>query len=100
MNSDAGGVARLVEIEAFEDRGLGEVINSELDTIVNGFDGVIFNESDRIDQSITDYEEQMDVIEERALNTKLRLQRQFDAMEVAISQLQSQSAAFAGMLPS
>ncbi len=98
LGDDADGVARLVEVQTFENRGLGDKVNGSLDDIVNSFDGLTFAESDRIDQNISDYEDRLSTIEDRAMQTKLRLQRQFDAMETAMSQLQSQSASFQGML--
>lgn len=83
--------ARLVEFEAFEDRGIGSLFNNQLNYLTKVNDGAIAQKTATLDEAVKGYEAQIETIGERIEVERSRLINQFTAMEKAIASMQQQS---------
>lgn len=76
--------------ELFE--GLTDDLTDKLDSFTDSYDGLIANRIDGTQNTIDNLEDRMDTMEARVSQREELLRAQFQAMEIALAQLQSQSA--------
>lgn len=78
-------------------RGVAELIKQFTVDMTNSIDGLLTNRSSTIDSQIELQEDRIAAIDEQLENKRLKLSREFVAMEQAIAQLQTQQSALAGI---
>jgi flagellar hook-associated protein 2 len=81
-------------------RGIAGQIQDYYEKITNFTDGFVSNETKTIQKYIDDQKTKIDTIQKQVDGHKSRLTQQFANLELAISKLQSQSAAFGGQVSS
>ena len=72
--------------------GLTDDLTTKLDSFTDPYDGLIANRIEGTQNTIDDLQDRMDAMEVRVSQREEQLQSQFQAMEIALAQLQSQSA--------
>jgi flagellar hook-associated protein 2 len=77
--------------------GVAEQFARMLDNLTNSIDGTVTRAKNGFQDQIDLANSRMDRIDERLEAKRIILQRQFSAMEAALSQLQSQQSAIAGL---
>jgi flagellar hook-associated protein 2 len=78
--------------------GVAELIDRSLYHVTDSVDGTISNKTETIQDQIKNYDEDISDLEDRIDQKMARLERQFIAMETAMSALQSQSSWLSGQL--
>lgn len=93
--NDSGSPAydRLVEFEAYENTGLASRLNNILKEYTSA-DGLLISEKDELDGKISDFNDQIEDLQERAEMTREQLLSDFSEMEQALAEMQSQSNVF------
>ncbi len=98
--NEAEEIAEGVTIEGsgvtFTSLGFGPLFDNLLDELTNSVDGVTKRAQDGFDRQIELLETRVSDLDDRVESRREALQRQFAAMELALSDLQNQSSALAG----
>ncbi len=84
---------RLVEFEAYENTGLASKLNNILKEYTSA-DGLLISEKDELDGKISDFNDQIEDLQDRAEMTREQLLSDFSEMEQALAEMQSQSNIF------
>ncbi len=78
--------------------GVGELMYNDIDSIIDGIDGLLTIRMDGIQDTIDDMQESILAMEERLAMETVRLNKQFVALELNLSKLQSVSSFMAQQL--
>jgi flagellar hook-associated protein 2 len=89
----APGVTVTNSTENITVRGVAAIFDDLLDRLIDPIDGIMIREDQSFDSRIEQFEDRIAIIDQRLQARRERLQREFTAMEVALSQLQGQSNA-------
>lgn len=96
----ADGKFRLMDVQAFEDTGLAGQLNQLTTNLGDVTTGFMAERQTEVEEKIKELEDQMERMNERLEAKEASLWTQFNAMETALSQLQSQSNMITSMLGS
>lgn len=78
-----------------EDHGLGDKLESMLDDLTRGFDGLLARKDDALQKREDLFRDRIEALEERLDRKRTRLQRQFQALEISLAGLQGAQNALA-----
>ncbi|MCC8167344.1 MAG: flagellar filament capping protein FliD [Planctomycetes bacterium] len=81
----------MVDVQCLSSTGLGGSLSQTMDELTDVVDGYFTSANSDVEENIAALKEQMEKMEERLNKKEESLYRKFNAMESALSQLQSQS---------
>ena len=93
----ADGVTIINDEKEFTSLGFGNLFDRLLEDLTDSVDGVMTLADDAVSDQIELLNDRIERFDDRLEARRLQLQREFTAMEVAISQLQSQAASLASI---
>ncbi len=81
--------ARIAQIQAYEDVGVGGKLNSSIANLTEAGNGLIQLAQDAINSQIEDYKDRIEMLEDRLSAKEARLKKQYAAMEEYMGKMQS-----------
>lgn len=97
VNDIPGVTVRNTSPNTFSSLGVFEKVGQAVDKYLDRVDGVLTRRKTTLDNQITVQNERIGQIDERLARRRDYLQRQFQGMETALAQLQSQQSAISGI---
>ncbi|MBN1257500.1 MAG: flagellar filament capping protein FliD, partial [Planctomycetes bacterium] len=92
------GLARLVEVEAYESEGVASQMRTSLRSLTDSVNGMFVTADDTITSKIEDIQASIDDMEERLEMKEVALIKEWAAMENALAELQAQSDFFSAQM--
>lgn len=104
LTADPDAVRKLMSLVETDDegnatnRGIMARLNAELDAITSSANGTIANQNLMLSQRIEQFEDEATRLQERLDAKEARLYAQFQAMETALADLQSQQSSLSSLV--
>lgn len=93
----APGVTVTNTVTSTTARGIVAIFDDLLDAFIDPISGIVTRADKGFDNRIEQYEDRIELLDERLAAKRVRLQVEFTAMELALAELQGQSASLASL---